>query len=131
MQPLSESSAGCSSLGKLPVLLLHVGVDLLVVEAGESGLDAVALSHLEVLPEVLVAAPPVGPDHIEALVAAGLMEVGVADVVLLSVHGESAVSVAGTVLLADLSQAVAPVLDHAFLLYKREGETRESSAYCS
>ena len=91
-----------------------------------------ALSHLEVLPEVLVAAPPVGPDHIEALVAAGLMEVGVADVVLLSVDGESAVSVASTVLLSDLAQTVAPVLDHAFLLYRREvGETKETSAYCS
>ena len=44
------------------------------------------------------------------------MEVGVADVVLLSVDGESAVSVRGTVLLADLSKSVAPVLDHAFLL---------------
>ncbi len=132
MKPHSESSARCSSLRELPVLLLHVGVDLLVVEPGESGLDAVALSHLEVLPEVLVAAPPVGPDHIEALVAAGLMEVGVADVVLLSVDGESAVSVAGTVLLADLAQAVAPVLDHAFLLYRRESETGETSdAYCS
>ena len=113
---LSESSARCSSLRELPVLLLDVGVDLLVIEAGERGSDAVALSHLEVLSEVLVAAPPVGPDHVQALVAAGLMEVGVAHVVLLSVDGEATVSVAGTVLLADLSEAVAPVLDHAFLL---------------
>ena len=112
----SESSAGSSSLRELPVLLLDVGVDLLVVEAGQSGSDAVALSHLEVLSEVLVAAPPVGPDHIEALVAAGLMEVGVADVVLLPVDGESAVSVGGAVLLADLTESVPPVLQHAFLL---------------
>jgi hypothetical protein len=112
----SESSAGSSSLRELPVLLLDVGVDLLVVEAGERGSDAVALSHLEVLSEVLVAAPPVGPDHIEALVAARLMEVGVAHVVLLSVDREATVSVACAMLLADLTKSVAPVLNHTFLL---------------
>ena len=112
----SESSAGSSSLRELPVLLLDVGVDLLVVEAGQRGSDAMALSHLEVLSEVLIAAPPVGPDHIETLVTAGLMEVGVADVVLLPVDGESAVSVGGAVLLADLTESVPPVLQHAFLL---------------
>lgn len=112
----SEGSARGSSLREFPVLLFDVGVDLFVVEAGERGSDAVALSHLEVLPEVLVAAPPVGPDHVEALVAADLMEVGVAHVVLLSVDGEAAVSVGGAVSLVGLAQAVAPVLDHAFLL---------------
>ena len=75
-----------------------------------------ALSHLEVLPEVLVAAPPVGPDHVQALVAADLMEVGVAHVVLLAVDGEAAISVGGTVGLVGLTQSVAPVLDHALLL---------------
>lgn len=112
----SESGARCSSLREFPILLLDVGVDLLVVETRERGSDAVALSHLEVLSEVLIAAPPVGPDHIEALVAAGLMEVGIADVILLSVDGEAAVSVACTVLLAHLTESVAPVLNHAFLL---------------
>lgn len=103
-------------MGEVPVLLLDVGVDLLVVEARESGPDAVALAHLEVLPEVLVAAPPVGPDHVEALVTADLMEVGVADVVLLEVDRHAAVAVRGAVRLVGLSEAVAPVLDHAFLL---------------
>ena len=112
----SESSARCSSLRELPVLLLDVGVDLLVIEAGERGSDAVALSHLEVLSEVLVAAPPVGPDHIQALVAAGLMEVRVAHVILLSVDWEAAVSVACSVLLAHFTKSVAPVLNHAFFL---------------
>ena len=112
----SESSARCSSLRELPILLFDVGVDLLVIEAGERGSDAVALSHLEVLPEVLVAAPPVGPDHIQALVAAGLMEVRVAHVILLSVDWEAAVSVACSVLLAHFTESVAPVLNHAFLL---------------
>ena len=113
----SDGSTRGSSLGELPVLLLDVSVDLLVVEAGESGSDAVALSHLEVLSEVLITAPPVGPDHVQALVTAGLMEVGVTHIVLLSVNRESAVSVRSAVLLADLTKSVAPVLDHTFLLY--------------
>lgn len=112
----SNSGAGGSSLGKLPVLLLDVGIDLLVVEAREGRSDTVALSHLEVLSEVLVTAPPVGPDHVQALVAADLMEVGVADVVLLAIDGEAAVSVGSTVSLVGLAQSVAPVLDHALLL---------------
>ena len=117
-------------MGELPVLLLDVCVDLLVVEAGEGGPDAVALSHLEVLSEVLVSAPPVGPDHIETLVAAGLMEVGVANVVLLSVDGESAVSVRGTMLLAHLTESVSPVLDHTLLLYFKV-ISKYICAYCS
>ena len=89
-----------------------------MVETGESRSDTVALSHLEVLSEVLVTAPPVGPDHIESLVSADLVEVGVADVVLLSVDWESAVSVGSTMSLVGLSKTVAPVLNHTFLLYK-------------
>ena len=115
----SNSSARCSSLREFPVLLFDVGIDLLVVEAGESRSDTVALSHLEVLSEVLITAPPVGPDHVQALVTAGLMEVGVTHIVLLSVNRESTVSVRSSVLLADLTKSVAPVLDHAFLLYRR------------
>jgi len=119
-------------LGEFPVLLLDVGVDLLVVETGEGGSDSVALSHLEVLSEVLIAAPPVGPDHVEALVTADLMEVGVAHVVLLSVDGEAAVSVGCAVRLVGLTQAVAPVLDHAFLLYRATaGQQHTGATYCS
>ena len=89
-----------------------------------------ALSHLEILSEVLVTAPPVGPDHIETLVAEGLMEVRVTNVVLLSVNRESTVSVASAVLLADLTESVSPVLDHSFLLYFDKLELR-GEAYCS
>jgi len=45
------------------------------------------------------------------------MEVRVADVVLLSVNGESTISVRSSVLLANFSKSVAPVLDHTLLLY--------------
>lgn len=75
----------------LQVLSSNIGVDLFVVETGEGWLDAVLLSHFEVLSEVLVSAPPVGPDHIESLVSSDLMEVRVPNVVLLSICGESTV----------------------------------------
>lgn len=74
------------------------------------------LSHLEVLSEVLVSAPPVSVDHVQLLLSADLMEVGVSHVVLLSVNGESAVVVLGRVHLVDLSNRVAPLLAHSLLL---------------
>ena len=69
-----------------------------MVEAAEGGSDAVSLSHVEVLPEVLVSAPPVGPDHTDALVPPDLMEVGIPHVVLLPVYGETSVTVGSVVL---------------------------------
>lgn len=46
-----------------------------MVESVERRSDAVLLSHFEVLSEVLVTAPPVGPDHVQLLVSPDLMEV--------------------------------------------------------
>ena len=117
-------------MGDFLVLFSHIVVDLLVVEARERRFDAVALSHFEVLAEVLVSAPPVGPDHAEALVPAHLMEVRVAHVVLLPVYGQSAVSVGCTLHLVDFSQSVAPVLNHSLLLYAVE-LTMVKNSYCS
>ena len=77
-----------------------------------------ALSHFEVLTEVLISAPPVGPDHVQTLVPAHLMEVGVSHVVLLPINREPPVSVGRAMGLVGLTQAVPPVLDHALLLYK-------------
>ena len=87
-----------------------------MVEATKRWLDTVSLSHLEILSEVLVSAPPVCPDHVKALVSPDLMEVGVPHVVLLSVDWESSVSVRSTMCLVCLSESVSPVLDHALLL---------------
>ena len=50
-----------------------------------------SLSHVEVLSEVLVSAPPVGVDHADSLISSNLMEVGVSNVVLLSIRWESSV----------------------------------------
>ena len=71
----SSRGSGLSQLVDLLVLLLDVAVDLLVVETIERRSDAVLLSHFEVLSEVLVTAPPVGPDHVQLLVSPDLMEV--------------------------------------------------------
>lgn len=113
----SKSCLRVSDLGQLQVLFGYILVDLLVVEAREGRSDSVSLSHFEILSEVLVSAPPVGPDHAQALVPSGLMEVGISHIVLLPVHWESSVSVPRSVLLVCLSESVSPVLDHLFLLY--------------
>ena len=117
-------------LRDLFVLFSNIIVDLLVVEARQGRLYSMALPHLEVLAEVLVSAPPVGPDHTQTLVPAHLVEVRVAHIVLLPVYGESAVSVGCTLHLVDFSQSVAPVLNHSLLLYAVE-LTMVKNSYCS
>ena len=82
-----------------------------------------SLSHVEVLSEVLVSAPPVGVDHADSLISSNLMEVRVSDVVLLSISWESSVSVWGIVVLVDLSDVPFPLSDHTlFLLLCEEVE---------
>ena len=98
------------------VLSGGVLVDLLVVETSFAGTDVVLLAHFEVLAEVLVAAPPVGVDHAETLVAAGLVEVGVAKVVLVTVGREASVGVRGAVEVVRVTDAVAVVGAHLLLL---------------
>ena len=104
----------------LGVLLESFFVERLVVEAGHGWLDAVSLSHVEVLSEVLVSAPPVGVDHADSLISSNLMEVGVSNVVLLSISWESSVRVWGVVVLVDLSNVPLPLGDHALLLLLRQ-----------
>ena len=77
-----------------------------------------SLSHLEVLSEVLVSAPPVGPDHTQSLVSLHLMEIRVSNVVLFSVNGESSVSMLGIVHFVSLSESISPVEDHSLLVFK-------------
>ena len=68
-------------------LILRNGLlmDGLVVEAAHCWLDIVPLSHLEVLSEVLVSAPPVSMNRTDSLISLHLMEVRVANVVLLAI----------------------------------------------
>jgi hypothetical protein len=76
----------------------------------------VSLSHVEVLSEVLVSAPPVSVDHADSLVSSDLMEVRVSDIVLLSICWESSVGMWAIVVLVDLSNMPFPLSDHAFFL---------------
>jgi hypothetical protein len=76
----------------------------------------VSFSHIEVLSEVLISAPPVGVDHGDSLISSNLMEVGVSDVVLLPISWKSSVGVRGVVVLVDLSDVPFPLSDHAFFL---------------
>ena len=74
------------------------------------------LTHLKVLAEVLVTAPPVEMDHAETLVASNLMEVSIPDVVLDTIGWESPVTVEVAVSLVVLTDSEAPVLHHSLLL---------------
>ena len=92
----------------------------------EARSDIVLLTHLEVLAEVLVAAPPVEMDHADALVPPNLMEVGVTNVVLLAVSRETAISNRGWVRSVSLSQVPPPVLYHLLLLIFDEDIEQET-----
>mmetsp|Transcript_8780 Transcript_8780/g.13549 ORF Transcript_8780/g.13549 Transcript_8780/m.13549 type:complete len:243 (-) Transcript_8780:19-747(-) len=98
-------------------LRVGIGQNLVVVEAGHRGLDVVSLSHIEVLSEVLISAPPVGMNHTNLLILPDLVEVRVSDIVLLSIGGESAVGVRGVVEGVSLSNVPLPLSNHALLLH--------------
>ena len=96
-----------------------------MLESGEAWLDSVFLSHVEVLSEVLVSAPPVGVDHADSLVSSNLMEVRVSDIVLLSIGWESSVGVRAIVVLVNLSNMPFPLSNHTFFLLLGEQEENE------
>ena len=87
-----------------------------MLETGVRRANIVLLSHLEVLPEVLVSAPPVGVDHTETLVSANLMEVSVADIVLMSIGRHTSVRVSLVMLVVGFSNVPSPFGSHVFLL---------------
>ena len=74
------------------------------------------LAHLEIFAEVLVSAPPVSVDHTETLVSADLMEVSVADIVLMSISGHTSIGVSLAVFVVDFSNVPSPFLGHVLLL---------------
>ena len=87
-----------------------------MVEAGHAGGNAISLSHVEVLSEDLVSAPPVSVNHGDSLVTQVLMEVSVSDVVLVAVDGETSVRVRRVVMLVVLSNVPSPFGNHVLLL---------------
>ena len=95
-------------------------VNSFVVEVSEGRPDVVLLAHLEVLAEVLVAAPPVSVDHAHALVPSNLVEVGVAEVIFVSVVGHGLV-VYPLVPSVKLTRLVVVHLHHRILLVLANG----------
>ena len=91
-------------------------------ESREAWLDSVSFSHLEVFSEVLVSAPPISVDHADSLVSSNLMDVGVSNVVLLSIRWESSVGVRRIVMLVNLSNMPFPLSNHTFFLLLSEQE---------
>ena len=112
----SEHALGGAHLGPLGVLGEGLLVQIVVVEALHAGLDAVLLSHVEVLAEDLVSAPPVRVDHADSLVTQVLVEVSVSDVVLVSIDGEASVRVRRVVVLVVLANVPSPLGNHVLLL---------------
>ena len=87
-----------------------------MIETAHSWLNIMSLSHIKVLSEVLISAPPVGVDHRNALVSSNLMEVGVSNVVLLAIDWESPICMGSVIEFIDLANVPFPLSDHAFFL---------------
>ena len=64
-----------------------------MVESTESWLNVMSLSHIEVLSEILISAPPISVDHADSLISSNLMEVGVSNIVLLVISWHSSITV--------------------------------------
>ena len=75
-----------------------------------------SLSHVEVLSEVLVSAPPVSVDHTDSLISSHLMEVGVSNVVLLTVSWQTSIRVRVIVVSVVVTNVPSPVRNHILLL---------------
>ena len=75
------------------ILSSNFVVDLLMIESRKAGSDVMALAHFKVFSEVLITAPPVRVDHTKTFVTSDLVEVGVANVVLLAVNWETTILV--------------------------------------
>ena len=64
-----------------------------MIESRHRWFDVMSLSHIEVLSEALISAPPVGVDHAHSLISPDLMEVRVSNIILLSIDWETSITV--------------------------------------
>ena len=100
--------------------------DRFVSKARQSWSQVVLFTHFKVLAEVLVTAPPVSVDHIEALVASNLMEVGISHVVLDTIYRVSSIAMRCIVRWVALTNSIAPVLNHPLLLVLNHNPEEET-----
>jgi hypothetical protein len=87
-----------------------------MIEPRHGWLDVVSLSHVEVLSEVLISAPPIEMNHGHSLVPLDLMEIGVSDIVFMSISWESSITVWLIIELIGVTIVPHPLIDHTFLL---------------
>jgi len=73
-----------------------------------------SLSHVEILSEHLVSAPPICVDHSDFLVSSDLMEVCVSYVVFVTISWETSVRVGTIIMLVDFSNVPFPLGNHIF-----------------
>ena len=83
-----------------------------MIESRHGGGHVVLLSHIEVLPEDLISAPPVGVDHRDSLVFELLMEVRVSQVVFVSMSWEPPIRCRIAIMLVVLTNMPSPVSNH-------------------
>jgi hypothetical protein len=100
----------------LLVLLHSLLIDWLMIEPRNGWLDVVSLSHVEVLSEVLISAPPIEMNHGHSLVPLDLMEIGVSDIVFMSISWESSITVWTTVIFIVFTIVPSPLIHHTLLL---------------
>ena len=113
-----NSSLWCLSVAhssNASILRCNIVVDLLVIEAWIGWLNVVFFTHLEILAEILISAPPVGVNHTNTFVTFHLMEVRVTQVVLLTVCRETESSWS-TMFVVSFTKTVTPVMNHTFFL---------------
>ena len=97
------------------VLLDGLIVEAFVIETTDGWGNIVSLSHIEVLSEHLVSAPPVSVDHGGLLVSSNLVEVGISHVVLLSISWHSKL-IWCTVVLVHFTSVPQVFINHVLLL---------------
>jgi hypothetical protein len=85
-----------------------------MIETTHCWLNVMSLSHIEILSEVLVSAPPIGVDHTNLLVSSDLMEVGISNVVFMTISWETSVRMGTIIMLVDFSNMPFPFGYHIF-----------------
>jgi len=85
-----------------------------MIESTQRWLNVMSLSHVEILSEVLVSAPPISVDHSNFLVSSDLMEVCVSHVVFVTVSWETSVRVGTVIMFVDFSNVPFPLSNHIF-----------------
>lgn len=122
---LSNGKSSSLNLHEFIILGNSVSANLLVVETSLTWTNAILFTHLEVLAEGLITAPPIEVDHADALIALRLVEVRVTHVVFDSVRGEASIGSQLAVALVHLTDSPSKVFHHALFLVLGKDPAKE------